>query len=70
MLYPEIPFLAESLGGEDYVLRAEYGADPDKFAPMAFPPPYEVGLGWKKEWLPHLYIRAFRPDCFIYTRRL
>jgi hypothetical protein len=31
-------------GGESYVLRSEYGADVDNFAPAAFPPPYEVGL--------------------------
>jgi hypothetical protein len=35
-------------GGQSYVLRSEYGADVDNFAPAAFPPPYEgvMGSGW------------------------
>ena len=32
-------------GGESYVLRSEYGADPVNFAPAAFPPPYEGVMG-------------------------
>jgi len=31
-------------GGEELVVRSEYGADVDDFAPAAFPPPYEVGF--------------------------
>ena len=32
--------------GESYVLRSEYGADVDNFAPAAFPPPYEGVMGY------------------------
>ena len=32
--------------GEAYVVRAEYGADRDKYAPARFPPPYEGVMGY------------------------
>jgi hypothetical protein len=33
-------------GGESYVIRSEYGADANNFAPVAFPPPYEGVMGY------------------------
>jgi hypothetical protein len=32
--------------GQSYVLRSEYGADMDNFAPAAFPPPYQGVMGY------------------------
>ena len=32
--------------GEAYVVRAEYGADRDEYAPAGFPPPYEGVMGY------------------------